>query len=980
MVLVLSGAYAAGAGDQNISSSPKSVGPVNESQGNISTVTHTIFLTTPGDNKTVLLNTSQAPRLDDYIAKNITDILNNSSQANNGGGISFENGTFKTNESVEHTYVPGINNSSETPVIYVGLEIGSMTLLSTSSFSNSYQPKIDGKNIVWSTLDPVNQTSGIILYNITTGNEIPITPSGNLDHVNPAISGNYVVYSGQSQDDPVYRIYLYRIDTGKTSLLTSPDDQSYRVLPAISGNYVAWSEFDTGYGRIVLHDLHTNSSSVISPVSEILDNSYPSISGDYVVWQAMNTTDWSYSVWLHQISTNKTLKLEPPGKSTSQLAPSISDDRIVYADGFGGEWDIFEYSLTGNISQKISLQKVMNNNPQTAIDGNLVAWVDKSEGYGSIYLYDRINRTVSLLPAADTDYSSKNAPSISGEKIVWECNELGKIDVYMFTRGPPDEDLVADFSSNQTIGNPPLTVYFNSISSGSPVVWKWDFGDGEEGTGRETIHTYENPGLYSVTLTVSNQFYRNATRKVNLINVATLPEAGFSTSSTSGPVPLTIQFHDLSTGSPSNWSWDFGDGEYDNTTSPNHTYKNPGVYSPRLIVANDYGNNSVVKENLIIVLPSSHSTSTAGLDGLAVFKKDGLESIALNLTQYDGSYFISPDHQILTMDPSQESWIKELVLHAGSNGEFNTTSDGFIVGNISDVVVTSGDIKGGSTGITGVPGNNLNITMNLQSIPLDGELNSVSWDGITSDDFLAFSHAIDYAGFTGISGSAYSVQVATSGIEPAGNITLRFSINSSWVIENGGRDAVYVLRKANDGGLEVLSTMFLGNNSDENLDYFKVDSPHGLSTFVISSLHGSGNPLQLFYLSVSSRVVPPASTVGGGGGGGGGSYGGSGNLVTSETGSDTAKGSQSGTSKDVASGSSTTDSGQSRSSPGESVSSAESSANSLSPASQVPAVNPPVLPSQPTNSVFTMVIETAAMVSVILIAVFSVYTRYRKLD
>ncbi|MEI6840622.1 MAG: PKD domain-containing protein [Methanomicrobiales archaeon] len=979
LVLAVSGGYVAGAGDQNLSSSLKSLGPVNESLGNITTINQTIFLVTPAENVTSLINTSDTRGQDDPKTGNTTPALNNSFQVNNGDGFPLKNENVTTNESVEDTHFPVVNNSSETPVSYHGLEIGSLTLLSTSSLSNSYQPKIDGKNIVWSTVDPVNQTSGIVLYNITEGNELPLTSPGNLDHVNPSISGNYVVYSGQAQDDPVYRIYLYRIDTGTTSRLTSPDDQSYRVLPAISGDYVVWSEFDTGYGRIVLHNLQTSSSSVISPVSEILDNSYPSISGDYVVWQAMNNSDWTYSVWFHQISTNTTIRLTSPERSASQQAPSISGDRIVYVDGFGGEWDIVEYSIPENKSQKISLQKIVNNNPQTAIDGNLIAWVDMSEAYGSVYLFDRLNRTVSLLTLADLNYSSNIAPSISGDRIVWECNDLGKIDVFMFTRGSPADRLVADFSVNRTIGSSPLVIRFKDLTSGSPTAWNWDFGDGTEGAGQEVLHTYENPGLYSVTLTVNNQFYRNATCKVDLINVASPPEAGFGTNINSGPAPLTVQFVDFSIGSPVNWSWDFGDGGHDNSTSPLHTYQEPGVYSPRLMVANDFGNTSVAKENQIVVLPASHTTSTSGLDGLLVFKKEGTESIALNITQFVGSYFIRPGNNALELNLFSESWIKEIVLYSGGNEGFTLTPEGFIVGNISDIEVTTRDIQGGSPGGTVIPDSNFNITLNLKSTPIQGELETTSWDGITPSDLLAFNRAIDYAGFVGISGSIYSVQVDTPGIEPAGNVTLRFSVNSSWVEDNGGRNAVYVLRKANDGGLEVLPTIFIGNNSEENLDYFMADSPRGLSTFVISSLHGSGNPLQLFYMSVSSRITPTGNTGGGGGGGGGGgSYGGSGSQVTSVPEPDASKGSQSGIVQDGAAMNAPSNDGQSGFVSQESVLPDQPPANPVPKVSYAPAPNPPALPLQPTSSVFTILIEAAAMISVVMIVVFSVSLRYRR--
>jgi hypothetical protein len=64
------------------------------------------------------------------------------------------------------------------------------------------------------------------------------------------------------------------------------------------------------------------------------------------------------------------------------------------------------------------------------------------------------------------------------------------------------------------------------------------------------------------------------------------PVAGFSVSSTSGAAPLTVSFTDGSTGSPSSWAWDFGDGGTSAAQHPVHTYSAPGSYSVRLTASN----------------------------------------------------------------------------------------------------------------------------------------------------------------------------------------------------------------------------------------------------------------------------------------------------------------------------------------------------------------------------------------------------------
>ncbi len=63
---------------------------------------------------------------------------------------------------------------------------------------------------------------------------------------------------------------------------------------------------------------------------------------------------------------------------------------------------------------------------------------------------------------------------------------------------------VAGFSTNVTSGVAPLTVQFTDTSSGSPDTWEWDFGDGATSTEKNPVHTYNQTGRFTVTLTVTN--------------------------------------------------------------------------------------------------------------------------------------------------------------------------------------------------------------------------------------------------------------------------------------------------------------------------------------------------------------------------------------------------------------------------------------------------------------------------------------------
>jgi subtilisin family serine protease len=50
--------------------------------------------------------------------------------------------------------------------------------------------------------------------------------------------------------------------------------------------------------------------------------------------------------------------------------------------------------------------------------------------------------------------------------------------------------------------------------------------------------------------------------------------------------PLSIQFHDASTGDPTGWLWNFGDGNSSTSQNPSHTYYTPGNFTVQLTVNN----------------------------------------------------------------------------------------------------------------------------------------------------------------------------------------------------------------------------------------------------------------------------------------------------------------------------------------------------------------------------------------------------------
>jgi PKD repeat protein len=72
-----------------------------------------------------------------------------------------------------------------------------------------------------------------------------------------------------------------------------------------------------------------------------------------------------------------------------------------------------------------------------------------------------------------------------------------------------------------------------------------------------------------------------------------IPVAKLSANKTTGPAPIVIQFYDRSTGFPTEWLWDFGDGTNSTLKNPVHAYSYGGNYTISLTAANSRGNTSV---------------------------------------------------------------------------------------------------------------------------------------------------------------------------------------------------------------------------------------------------------------------------------------------------------------------------------------------------------------------------------------------------
>jgi PKD repeat protein len=108
----------------------------------------------------------------------------------------------------------------------------------------------------------------------------------------------------------------------------------------------------------------------------------------------------------------------------------------------------------------------------------------------------------------------------------------------------------------------------------------------------------------------------------NLPEPASPPTASFTSSTAEICIGQSVGFNDFSTGSPTSWDWDFGDGTSSTDQSPTHVYSTPGQYTISLTVSNSEGSDTDEQTELITVntLPeisilSSETDNTVCIEG-----------------------------------------------------------------------------------------------------------------------------------------------------------------------------------------------------------------------------------------------------------------------------------------------------------------------------------------------------------------------------
>jgi len=363
--------------------------------------------------------------------------------------------------------------------------------------------------------------------------------------------------------------------------------------PDIYGDKIVWQDNRNGNWDIYIFDL---SAKTEIHTTNITDQINPAIYGNLVVWE--DERNGGHDIYVEDVSAKTQTRISKSGEAHN---PAIYDTRIVWQDERNGISNIYMYNLSAKKETQITTSGTAY---KPDIYGNIVVWEDERDGNNDIFIYD-----ISTQKETQISTSGKaDDPRIYGNRIVWDTIYDYPSAIYAYDLSTHKETRISDGISYKP------DIYDNKIvyednrndASGNTDIYMYDLS-----TNKETMITFEDledpennpyqvdPAIYGNRIVYTKRYPQGDIYMATL--GSNLPVAAFSASPTSGNLPLKVQFSDKSTGSPTSWKWNFGDGKTSISKNPAYTYAKAGKYTVSLTVKNAAGTNTKTIKNYITV-------------------------------------------------------------------------------------------------------------------------------------------------------------------------------------------------------------------------------------------------------------------------------------------------------------------------------------------------------------------------------------------
>lgn len=164
-----------------------------------------------------------------------------------------------------------------------------------------------------------------------------------------------------------------------------------------------------------------------------------------------------------------------------------------------------------------------------------------------------------------------------------------------------------DFDMDETVGCAPFRVFYQNMTGfPNPTSCQWNMGNGDviNSCGSFVSSTYNNPGCYDITLTMTYPGNCvNSYTAVEAVCVEADPIAAFSANPTQVEINDPVAFTNLSSGAVE-YEWNFGDftGTFGDV-NPTHIYESPGFYLVYLVAFTDFGCSDTASQAILVEEP-----------------------------------------------------------------------------------------------------------------------------------------------------------------------------------------------------------------------------------------------------------------------------------------------------------------------------------------------------------------------------------------